>query len=982
MLRPARCPGFAFFLATIASAAISLTPAPATAQVPGHTTGDWKRVETEHFLFLYPDELSVWTLDMAARMEAVHGAVEELIGFAPEDRVTVLVDDPGNVSNGSMSPGPMLYMWPTPPNPRSMIGENRGWGEILAVHEFAHAAHLTRPSRNPRGRLIEKLIPIPVTDIMRKTPRWATEGYATYVEGRLTGSGRPHGVWRPAVLRTWALEGQLPSYGQVSGSSGFYGGSMAYLMGSAYLEWLVEREGGDEELLPNIWRRLTARQQRSFDGAFTGVFGAPPTELYGHFAVDVTERALAIEDAVEAAGGEVKGELFQRLSWYVGDPAVSPDGENLAIQLTSQDGPSRLVVMSTTPDTLTTKARERYDEIFEKDPDDVEPVQRRPRTQSPEATLLPTLGMAYTSPAWMPDGDGILVVRNDVEENGRVRPDLFLWRWDDDDVRRITRGAAIREASPAPDGTWAVGLRCLHAMCDIVRIDLDDGAVTPLTDTDPLRPYYHPRVSPDGRTIVASVQVDGEWRLVAMDADGSNERVIGPDDGAARFDAEFLTDGRLLLASTLGGIHDIEILDPATGTVHPVTRVLGSAVAPTAAGVPDSTGTSDIFFLSLHSRGWDLRRAPRDAAPATPRVDTDPAHFPSATVALDPGNTFPAVPSLEIRPYGLGPRFQILLPMVHVGIDGYGGGLALGGTDPIGRLSWQLQGMYGSDRAPVGGALRLRYRGIRPWIHLEGFWTQDGIGESGTVVIPDQMATLPWPEVDHDYYGGLAALELNGQRLAISQGLRLGGSVGATRTAGGDLDITESRILGFGEYDANLRQGPGHWRFEESLQLHGAAGRTGSMDWTRWVASGRLAFRGSELGLSLYGTLAGTDAPTESLEALTVGGATPILHDPAILSQRLPMPALERGTLRGTDVRTWMAEVEGLLPLSIFYWAGDADGDGRDWYTMVGTRSELTTPPIPYVRLPGVRIQTGLAWLLDEPGDQKLRGWLTLGFTP
>lgn len=974
MHRPAHCLSVPFLLAALATAGVAL-PMGAAAQVPGHTIGDWNRVETDHFLFLYPDELSDWALDMARRMEGVHAAVEEMVGFAPEDRVTVLVDDPGNVSNGSMSPGPLLYMWPTPPNPRSMIGENRGWGEILAVHEFAHAAHLTRPSRNPRGRLIEALLPLPVTDIMRKTPRWATEGYATYVEGRLTGSGRPHGVWRPAVLRTWALEGQLPTYGQVSGGSGFYGGSMAYLMGSAYLEWLVEREGGDEEVLPNIWRRLTARQQRSFDDAFTGVFGAPPTELYGHFTVDVTERALAIEDAVEAAGGVVDGELFQRLSWYVGDPAVSRDGEHLAIRLTSRDGPSRLVVMATTPDTLTTKARERYEEIFEADPEDVEPVQRRPRAQKKLATLLPTLGMAYTSPAWMPDGEGILVSRSDVEENGRIRPDLFLWRWEDGDVRRVTRGAAIREASPAPDGTWAVGVRCLHAKCNVVRIQLDDGAVTPLTDTDPLRPYYHPRVSPDGRMITASVQVDGEWRLVAMDADGSDERLLGPDDGAARFDAEFLDDGRLILTSTLGGIHDIEILDPATGAVSPVTRVVGSAVAPT-------TGADgDIFFLSLHSRGWDLRRIPRDTPAAEPRVQTDPALFPAATIPLESGATFPPIDPVTVAPYGLGPQFQVLLPMAHIAADGYSGGVALGGTDPIGRLSWQLQGMYGTDRAPTGGSLRLRYRGIRPWVHLEGFWSRDALGESITL-IPDQRAALPRPETGDRLYGGLAALELHGQRLARSHALRVGGSAGAVERTDGITQTTDTRLLGFGEYDLNLRQGPGHWRLEQSIGLHGGVGRTGSMDWRRWLVSGQLAFRGDAMSIALSGTMGGTDAAIESVESFTLGGAAPLLHDPAVLSQRLPMPALERGTLRGDEVRTWMAEVEGLLPLTLFYWAGDVANDGRDWQTMTGTRTELDTPPIPYVRLPSVRIETGLAWLLDGPDEGDWRGWLMLGFAP
>ena len=104
-----------------AAALLAWAAAPVAGQAPGHSTGDWKRVETENFLFLYPEELAGWALPMAERMEAVRDAVQALVGFAPEDRVTVLVDDPSNVSNGSMSPGPILFMWPTPPNPRSMI---------------------------------------------------------------------------------------------------------------------------------------------------------------------------------------------------------------------------------------------------------------------------------------------------------------------------------------------------------------------------------------------------------------------------------------------------------------------------------------------------------------------------------------------------------------------------------------------------------------------------------------------------------------------------------------------------------------------------------------------------------------------------------------------------------------------------------------------------------------------------------------------
>ena len=428
----------------------------------------------------------------------------------------------------------------------------------------------------------------------------------------------------------------------MSGDPGFRGGSMAYLMGSAYLEWLVAREGGDPVVLTHVWRRLTARQERSFPAAFAGVFGAPPAELYGRFTVDVTERALAVEDAVEAAGGVVDGTRFQRLTWSTGDPAVSPDGERLAVVLRSREAPSRLVVISTTPDTLTAEARERRAEIFEEDPEDVPPVERRPRTQKPLATLSPLLGREYRSPAWMPDGEALLVIRTDVVENERARPDLFLWRWEEGELRRVTRGAAVREAAPAPDGSWAVGVRCLHGRCDLVRIELDDGRVTTLAEADILQPYYHPRVSPDGRTVVASVQTATGWRLVAMDADGANRRLLGPADGADRFDAEFLADDRLVLTSTRGGIHDLEVLDPRTGEVRPLTRVVTAAVAPT-------TGRDgDLFFLSLHSRGWDLRRIERTSV-AAPPVFTAAAAFPAATIPLVAGFRWSLLLSQAVR---------------------------------------------------------------------------------------------------------------------------------------------------------------------------------------------------------------------------------------------------------------------------------------------------------------------------------------------
>lgn len=948
-----------------AAAVFLLSTVSASAQAPGFSQGAWKRVETEHFLFLYPEELSDWTLSVARRMEAVHAAVTSFIGWVPEDRATVLVDDPGNVSNGSTNPGPLLYVWPTPPDARSMVGENRGWGEILAVHEFAHAVHLTRPSRNPVQRFLWRLAPIPLTPLMLETPRWVAEGYATYVEGMLTGSGRPHGVWRPAVLRTWALEGQLPTYDAVSGTRGYLGGAMAYLMGSAYLEWLVDREGRGSDTLQDLWARMTARERRSFSQAFKGVFGAPPDELYGFFTVEVTERALEVRTAVEAAGGVVDGNLFQRLSWSTGDPAVSPDGNHLALALASEESPTRIVVMSSSPDTVSTREKEHQAEILRKDPEDVAPVRRIPRAQRHEATLWPDFGHAYGKPRWLPDGRGILVTRDVEVQNQRLRPELFLWEWETGVVRQITRGEAIREADPASDGSWAAGLRCLEGTCDIVRVDLGSGAVSTLASSDLLSPYAHPRLSPDSRTIVASRHVNGDWRLVAMDSDGSHERFLGPDDGAARFDAEFLPDGRrLVLSSSRGGVPNLELLDLASGRILPLTRVLGAAAAP--APPPEPGGP--IFFLSLHSRGWDLRRiAPEDAAGLLPWVN--PRLAPAAVVGTQEEPSFSAGPLGPVRGYGLGPRLFSYFPMVSFAEEGNGGGIALTRTDPIGRFTWQLRGMYGSEGSWRGGSFDLLWRGTHPWIGLDGFLVDGPLPRHPDAPQPERERSLT-----KGYYGGTASLRLEQVRDRRGIGVRFGGSAGRMESA--------HRALGFGSLALDARQSPSNWLIREALELTGSAGRTGDLDWKRWTATGTVTL-GMDAGrLRVSGSLGRTDAPAASPEAFQIGGTEPFLFDPLLLTQRITMPALPSGFLRGKGFRTVRADLEDAELLNLFIWAGDADGDALGWYRIAGTEISATSSPLPYLRIPSATLRLGSAYTLDHPDRGAWRWWLILGFRP
>lgn len=959
-------------------------PRPVRAQYLTRPHLEWRTLRTEHFTFHFPAAMTAWTRDVAARMESVHEAVTTLVGYEPERRVTVLVEDPSNVSNGFALPfrdAPTIFLWPTPPEPTTTIAHHRGWGELLAVHEYAHVAHLTRPTRNPRQAWLWRLLPVELGPIARRAPRWVIEGYATYVEGLLTGSGRPPSAGRAAVLRQWALEGQLPSYAQLNGAQRFQGGSMAYLAGSAYLEWLVRREG--EQSLRDLWRRMTARQDRGFVPAFVGVFGAPPDELYGRFTAELTGQALAVEDTL-ARRGLAEGELVQRLSWGTGQPAVSADGAHMAVVLRSATQPSRLVVWRTQepPDTAAPRARAR---LLERDPEDVLPVQRRPRPRRALATLHPVAGRAHDRPRFLPGGRELLVVRPVPTGDGTERPELFVWRWRSGGLRQVTRGASVREADPAPDGRSAAGVRCLNGVCDLVRITLDRGTLSVIAPGSPARSFWYPRVSPDGRRVVVSVHEGGRWRLAEVPLTGGTPRWVDPDDGADRYGAAYLPGGAGLVAtSERGGIAHLERISLADGATRALTRTTAAHGSPSV----DPT-TRHVYFLSLHARGNDVRRVHADSTRDAPASWVAGALYPAAppaSVAAD-ADSFPARPLPAAASYGLGPRARRLLPGVVAGTEGALGTLALTGNDPVGRFGWVLQGALGDRGTWRGGSLGAELRTLVPYVHAELFATRhEPSRQSESPVTRAAVGAA----LDVDYLGAAIGARMARDHGTFGWGAGGGLALGRLDHRAGTLPDAPGGVPGDARLERSLAHatvsGSARWQRGRSgvshrLTLHGASGRTGAEHWTRGTAAAELAvsLRGyGGRGLVRYGR---TGAAGPAYEQFVIGGVRSPLVDPALLSQRLAMPALPFGVAAGRQALEYRVQ-SSLLGTTVYY-AGAAAGDELDeWHRVVGAEWELGVPAITFVALPAVRVLGGVGYSLDEPFRRRPRGYASITYTP
>ncbi|HEX3110303.1 MAG TPA: hypothetical protein VHU41_14505, partial [Thermoanaerobaculia bacterium] len=423
---------------------VTLAAFPLIAQTPA---ADWRTITTPHFRVHYPSEYQAWTERAVARLESIRDAVAKETGYSAQQTTDVLIMNPYAAANGETLPlldTPRIVLFTEPPAPQDPIGEYTDWPDLLITHEMTHLQHLLRPSRNPELRLIEQLL-LPISPIAFSAPRWVTEGYATVIEGRLTGSGRPSSTLRAVILRKWAESGRLPTYAELESNQSYLGMSMAYLVGSAYLEWLEERSGPGS--LQKLWRRETARQKRSFDAAFEGVFGDSPERLYGTFTAQLTERAMALNrDAVE-------GTLWQETSYASGDPAVSPDGKQIAVVLRNREHKSKLVILSTEPPTEEEKKlNERIEKMLRRDPEDVAPVRSKPVNRKPLHTLRMPRDTDIMMPRWMPDGKSLVFTHRSTDREGDLHHDLYRWTIESGAVEQLTHGADVFDADPFPDG--------------------------------------------------------------------------------------------------------------------------------------------------------------------------------------------------------------------------------------------------------------------------------------------------------------------------------------------------------------------------------------------------------------------------------------------------------------------------------------------------------------------------------------------------
>jgi Tol biopolymer transport system component len=903
----------------------------------------WRTITTPHFRVHYPAQYEAWATRAAARLESVRTAIVSEVGFAPETVTDVLIENPIAEPNGltiSLLDTPRIVLYSEPPDPEDQIGEYSDWIDLLTVHETAHLVHLLRPSRNPYERALAHVIPLdPIT---LHAPRWVLEGYATVIEGRVTGSGRPSSAMRAAILRTWATNGQLPTYGQLNSDHRFLGMSMAYLAGSAFLEWLVEKSGPDS--LKHLWARMTATQRRSFDTAFTGVFGDSPLRLYGRFTAEVTANAMTLA----RSGDWREGQLWQETTRGSGDPAVSPDGKQLVMVLRNDKGESKLVVYSTGVNEEEAKSEKRIAEMLQRDPEDVAPVRIKPLARKPLDSFVPSDGGNIENPRWTRDGTSIIYTHSQPDHDGFLHHDLFRWtpaangnRPDGDGTpasspaglaasppplapdfgrrdgaqpagetpalrklaptlpSRITRLADVKDADPI-DATHAVAIRTRFGESQIVMVDLTTGEVTARTPPSLDVVYAHPRAGADGR-IAWAEHSGGEWH-VAVDEK--------PLPFAGAFAPEWGPNGALFAAVADRGFIDIARLDLAISPAY-VTRSAGMDLNP--APSPDGS----LYFMSLDPEGFNVRRIPDITAVAPPLPNFDRSLVP----AIPPPPATPIVlhdEPVTSRPYGIGRQEWFAIFGGQYTPYGSTEEFALRLGDVLGRLDTLVLGATGDRQMPRGAAIATVYHGLPIDLGAHVFDSRD---TRGVELRATRNSVFPLANI-----------------------LISGGGLFAQHCNRAFLEIRAST-------------------HQQRLAAERIAINIDSANHLQATARAVVHAGGLTLGASV----------TEGRH-VSLGGIASSIEPDSLLIERILDPAFDRDTLTASTYRgeRLFIVASGLT----FFWQRHHLVDDVDLF---GVETSASIPAMPLIKTPALQLIAGVAQLR---AGRKVRGWVGVRWRP
>ncbi len=637
----------------------------------------WSTLETAHFAVHYYDDGERFARTVGGYCEEARADLLARIGWAPKERVHVVVTDEVDDSNGftTVLPYPTFTLWAGPPAPDGELGRFDDWLRTLVFHEYAHVVHLDAAGGVPElfnglfGRLWK-----PNTAL----PRWVTEGFAVWVESTRTQGGRIGSPLTEMYLRSMALEGSLPTLSELTVSPFEQPrSSLWYLLGGAVFDQIANEKG------------------EFAVASFVAAYGSHPIPFaLNTLARQTTGRTMAswyaaVREGIEArarahAGSDPPGSKVLRNAREVAEnPVFSPDGRSLVWVEGTGFESTHIVSASFSSDGNLGKPR----------------------------TIIRCEG-GCGRPVFSRDGLRLIFTTYRHHRTANYYVNLaeipFAEGLDRRTPRILSDTMRAYDAVPTADGRGVFAARTSWGEASIEKIDIDTGATVRVLGPELLGRFDDLAATADGRTLFASAHLGVERDLYRVDLEtGDLTRLT--HGGRLEFDTRLSPDERwLVYASDRDGTWNLYAMEVATGTHHRLTQVATGAFQPAVS--PDNRF---VVFQKWNAGGSSLVVMPFSPGEV---VDPDsaphrPVESPTGDTAVEARHPYQAMPTLLPRSW---------FPRLSLGAEGLAYlGWSSAITDATERYGVELSADWYAERDDWAAVAKVQIRTGFPDIELQ-----------------------------------------------------------------------------------------------------------------------------------------------------------------------------------------------------------------------------------------------------------------------
>jgi hypothetical protein len=553
---------------------------------------DWFTITTPHFYVHYHEGAERTARVIAKIGEDIYGPITSLYDHEPDSRVSFIVKDISDYSNGAAYFfNNKIEIWASPLD--FDLRGTHNWLRNVIAHEYTHIIQIQAAMKFGRkipaltfqwfGYEKERrrdvlygfpntLVSYPFPGVI--VPPWLAEGTAQFQRGLMS-----YENWdshRDMILRSYVLSDSMLTWGEMSAfGKTSLGNESVYNAGYNLTRYIAQTYG--EDVLSEITTEMSRPFIFTVDAAIENILGKSGTELYAEWAEHLRNEYQARIAPVRSQ--RVEGDLVADVGFGNFYPTWAPDGKKFAY------------VSNKTSDYFGQSAIYVYD------------VER-----GEEKLVVPGVHSALS---WSPDGNRILYSKyNDPSVYGHLYYDLYMYDINTDKESQVTIGRRAFNPAYSPDGSQIAFVYATDGTINIGLVDADGTNFRAVTGFKNGEQAFNPSWSPDGEWIVFGYAPLIQRGIARVRTDGTGLEPLLADLSTDFRNPRYTADGKsIVYASDRTGIFNVYRHDlGSTGEDAALTNVLGGAFMPSLS--PDG----DLLYAAYTAAGYRIARL-KDAKP-------------------------------------------------------------------------------------------------------------------------------------------------------------------------------------------------------------------------------------------------------------------------------------------------------------------------------------------------------------------------------